>query len=154
MTRSHKLSLFRAGLVLLAATAGAPQPSHAGPAAGAAAGALAGQSFVVSVAAPAAKVGAPSATTVTFKAAAGYHINLDFPTTLKLNLPAGVSTPKADLKKADAKVSKEEGSFQFPLTAASAGQKAIQGELRFAVCTETTSEPQRTAVTITLDVKP
>ncbi len=152
MTRSHKLSLPGAGLALILAALGLPQPSQAGPSA--AAGALNGKPYSVTIAAPATKVGAPSAASVTFKASAGYHINLDFPTTLKLNLPAGVSTPNAELKKGDAKVSKEEGSFQFPLTAASAGQKAIQGELRFAVCTETTCEPQRTPVTITLDVKP
>lgn len=160
MTRVHKLSLFGTalgtGLALLLIGVAAPRPSHAGPIAAAGPGAALGtKPYTISVVAPAAKVGAKGAATVTMKPGSGYHLNTEFPLSLKLTLPDGVTTPKAELKKADAKTFKEaEGSFDIPFVAASAGQKTIQGELRFAVCTETTCEPQRTQVTITLDVKP
>ncbi len=152
MTRTLKLSVLGLGLALVSATTVVSSMAQAQPAA---AGALAGKPYSVAIQAAPTKVGAQSTATVTFKPGKGYHLNLDFPTSLKLNLPAGVSSPKPSLAKADAKtVSAEQGVFEVQLTAASAGQKSIPGTLRFAVCTEATCEPQSTPVTITLDVKP
>lgn len=156
MTRTRKRSALNRvvglGFALFSAVLLAPSWTQAQPVA---AGPLAAKPYSVTVHAPTAKVGAQSTATVTFKPGQGYHLNKDFPTSLKLNLPAGVSTPKPSLAKADAKAFSEDvATFEVQLTAASAGQKAITGTLRFAVCTEATCEPQSTPVTITLDVKP
>jgi len=152
MTRTLKLSALALGLGLFSIGVLTPGLTQAQPTA---AGPLAGKPYSVAVQAVGTKVGAASTATVTFKPGKGYHLNKDFPTSLKLNLPAGVSSPKPSLAKADAKTfSETEGVFEVLLTSASAGQKAITGTLRFAVCTEATCEPQTTPVTITLDVKP
>lgn len=116
-----------------------------GPAAGAA-GALAGPPYTVNVAKAQAKLGAKTVVQVKFKPGAGYHLNQDFPTTLKLTPTPGVAVEKPNQAKADAQLTEQEGRFDVALTVSEAGAKTIVGELRFAVCTNTTCEPQRTQV--------
>lgn len=110
--------------------------------------------FTISVNAPAAKVGADGVATVEIKPASGYHFNKDYPTSLKLVPVAGVAAP-AKLGKADAGVKIEEAgaSFEVKFKAAEPGKKALTGQLSFAVCTATTCDPRKAAVTINLDVK-
>jgi hypothetical protein len=50
-------------------------------------------------------------------------------------------------------MSKDECRFEVTLTGNEAGQKTVPGELKFAVCTDTTCDPQKTAVSIALSVK-
>ena len=128
-------------------------PVAAGPEAGKLAGAAEGKPFSVSVGRLSAKKGEPATTQVVVTAAKGYHLNKDYPPSLKLTLPAGVSAKKAALTKADAVLGETEGRFEVVLTSAEAGKKSVSGDLRFAVCTETTCDPQRSAVTIEMDVK-
>jgi hypothetical protein len=111
--------------------------------------------YTVSVPKVAATHGQPATAQVAFRPAAGYHLNTEFPTSLKLNAPAGVTTAKASLAKSDAKLSEKEGSFSVVLTAQDAGKKVVSGELRFAVCTDngTSCEPQRLPIAIELDAK-
>ncbi len=127
--------------------------SYAGGGAGTMAGALSGQPFTLNVAKVAAKKGQPAKATVTIMPAAGYHMNAEYPTSLKLKPPEGVTVANADLKKADAKLSDRQASFEVVVTAASAGKKVVPGELRFAVCTDTTCDPQRSPVSIEVDVQ-
>lgn len=138
------------GLVLSSRSSQAAAPAAEG---GKLAGAMAGKPYTLSIAKVSAKKGQPATTQVVIKPAAGYHINKDFPTSLKLTPPAGVTLAKAELKKADAKLSETEGSFEVTLTADKVGAQQVPGELRFAVCTETTCDPQRSPVAIELDVK-
>mgnify|MGYP000019285361 CR=1 FL=1 len=168
MSREHRFGLRHAvlgglvvfGSVLGVAVVSAPKCQAAPPAAsklaadsGKLAGAVAGMPYTLTIAKVSAVKGKPATAQVVIKPAAGYHINKDFPTSLKLTPPAGVTLAKAELKKADAKLSENEGSFDVTLTAANAGALKIPGELRFAVCTETTCDPQRSSVNIELDVK-
>ena len=167
MSREHRFGPRHAvlgGLVVFGSVLGitvvsAPKCQAAPPAAtkladsGKLAGAVSGMPYTLTIAKVSAVKGQPATAQVVIKPAAGYHINKDFPTSLKLNPPAGVTLAKAELKKADAKLSETEGSFAVTLTAANAGAQKIPGELRFAVCTETTCDPQRSSVNIELDVK-
>ncbi len=50
-------------------------------------------------------------------------------------------------------MSKSECRFDVVLTGAEAGKKTVTGNLSFAVCTETTCDPQKATVTIDLTVK-
>lgn len=111
--------------------------------------------FTVTVSAPAAKVGAAAAARVDIKPAAGYHMNKDYPTSLKLVAPAGVELPKAKLAKGDAgvKVEEKEVGFEVPYTAKEAGKKTIAGTLSFAVCTETNCAPQKAPVSVVVEAK-
>lgn len=120
---------------------------------GSIAGAVSGKPFSVTVAQVTAAKGQPVKAEVVVKPGAGYHINEEFPTKLSLKAPAGVTLAKADLGKADAKMSKDECRFEVTLTGNEAGQKTVPGELKFAVCTDTTCDPQKTAVSIALSVK-
>src|SRR4051812_19966939 len=61
--------------------------------------------FTLAIEAPAARPGQSATARVELKPAAGYHINKDFPTSLRLVAPAGVELPKPTLKKADGQVS-------------------------------------------------
>jgi hypothetical protein len=81
-------------------------------------------------------------------------MNLDYPLTLKLVPPAGVTLAKASLTKQDAKLlNAQEGQLEVVLTGSEVGAKSVAGELRFAVCTEDTCEPQKVAIAIAVDVK-
>lgn len=117
------------------------------------AAAVAGAPYSVTVAKVAAKLGQPATARIIIKPAAGWHLNKDFPTTLKLRPPTEVTAQKTELGKSDVTLSEQEGRFDVVLTSAAAGTKAVPGELRFAVCTETSCNPQKSAVTIQMDVK-
>ena len=147
-----KLTGFLLGSLALASPAPAEK---AAPAADASklAGAMAGRPFTLNIAKVSAKKGAPATTQIVITPAAGYHLNTDYPTSLKLNPPAGITAAKVDFKKADAKLTEKLGSFEVVLTASEAGKQKVPGELRFAVCTDTTCDPQRSPVTIELEVK-
>ena len=117
------------------------------------AGAVAGKPYTLHITPVSAKKGQPATVTVLFTPAKGYHVNKDFPTKLKLSPPAGVVAAKTELLGKDAKLTEQEGRFEVQLTSSEAGKKSVPGELRFAVCTETTCDPQKATVTIDLTVK-
>ena len=120
---------------------------------GSIAGAVAGKPFSVTVAPVSGHKGLAVKATVVVKPGAGYHINEEFPTKLSLKAPAGVTVAKAELGKADAKLSKDECRFEVTLTGTETGKKTVAGDLRFAVCTDTTCDPQKAAVSLEVDVK-
>ncbi len=109
--------------------------------------------YTITVAKVAAKVGQPATAKVVIKPAAGYHMNQDYPTSLKLTPVAGVTLPKADFAKADAALAPEEASFQVALTSTEAGTKSVAGNVRFAVCAADNCSPQKDTVTITVDAR-
>lgn len=116
-------------------------------------GATGAKPYTVTVARVEARKGQPATASVRIKPAAGWHVNKEFPASLKLKLPAGVTAQKTELGKADAVLSEQEGRFDVVLTSAETGKKAVPGDLRFAVCTDTTCDPQKSQVTIEMDVK-
>jgi len=111
--------------------------------------------FVVTVDAPAGKVGAESGFTVSVKAKTGWKLNAEFPTKLKIEPPAGVKVAKGTQKKADAvEFSEKKGaSWKVQYTASAAGTKQFSGELRFAVCTDATCDPKKADLAFSVDVK-
>jgi len=117
-------------------------------------GALAGDKpFKLNIDKVTAKAGQPATVKVVFRAGSGYHVNKDFPTELRLKLPDGVSAQKSTLVKQDAQLSEEEGRFDVVLTASQRGKRTVLGELRFAVCTASTCDPQRAPISIEMDVQ-
>lgn len=129
------------GLVLVAALT-TVRPAHAEP-----------TSFTLSVEAPETKVGAPARAKVKLVAGTGYHVNADYPTSLKLTPPAGVDLPKPTLSAKEAAIKPSEAQFDVAYTAKEAGKKTFSGILSFAVCTATTCDPHREKVTFTVDVR-
>jgi hypothetical protein len=85
---------------------------------------------------------------------APWHINLDFPTSLKLDPPAGVTLASKELKKADArKLDDNNCEFAVKLTPSAAGEHALTGQLKFAVCQDEACSPVTQDVEIKLAAK-
>lgn len=81
----------------------------------------------------------------------GYKMNKDFPTKLTLEPPAGVSLSKTVLEPADAEqFTEKELAFAVKMTAPAAGEYTIPGTIKFAVCTDTTCDPKKQKVALTL----
>jgi hypothetical protein len=109
--------------------------------------------FTVEAKAVAAKVREPAAAKVVFVAAAGWHINREYPTSLRCTPPESVKLAKSDLTKTDATISEKEGRFEVTATALSAGRHVISCTLAFAVSTLSSADPERVSVEIVLDAK-
>jgi hypothetical protein len=103
-----------------------------------------GKGFVLVVTPPdGAAAGAASAASVTLSPTTGYHLNKEYPTSLKVTAPDGVTCDKADQKVEDAKKFEEQGAeFAVACTAAAPGEKQFIATFKFAVCTATTCDPK------------
>ena len=110
--------------------------------------------FRVTIEAPAAKVGAAAQARVKVTAGDGYHVNKDYPTSLKLTAPSGVDLPKATVTRGNGvTIEEKQALFEIAYTAKEPGKKTFTGEMKFAVCTDTTCDPKKEKVTFTVDVK-
>jgi hypothetical protein len=112
-------------------------------------------SYVLKVEAPPAKKGQKALAKLKITPAAGYHMNKEYPTSLVLNaVPAGVLVDKMKQTAKDAAKFEEAGAeFDVAYTAANAGKQVVAGEIKFAVCTPSSCDPQKSAVSFELDVK-
>lgn len=80
-------------------------------------------------------------------------MNLDFPTSLKLTPPEGVTVVNADLKKGDAKIDEKACSFDVKFTAAKQGEQTFSGKFKFAVCQDAECAPVTEEVQFKVAVK-
>jgi hypothetical protein len=112
-------------------------------------------SYTLKVDAPAAKKGQKAVAKIKITPGSGYHMNKEYPTSLTLNgVPAGVTVDKTKFTGKDAaKWEEQGGEFDVGYTAAAAGKKVVTGELKFAVCSATTCDPKKSAVSFEIDVK-
>ncbi len=97
--------------------------------------------YVLQIDTPEATAGKEGSVTVRVVPKAPWHMNLDFPTSLKLEAPAGVTLAKADLKKADATLDESTCAFDVKFTAPTAGEHAFSGKFKFAVCQDEACSP-------------
>ena len=110
--------------------------------------------FALKLEVPPAKKGQRAVVKLRLVPGSGYHMNKDFPTSLVMAAPAGVTLEKPRQSAADAARFSESGAdFEVALTAGEPGAKLVSGELKFAVCTATTCDPKREKVSFTLEVK-
>ena len=79
-----------------------------------------------------------SATTIEITPLAGYKMNKDFPTSLKVDNAAGAKTPKTDFATGDAEITEERVGFRVDFTPNQAGTLAMTGTTNFSVCNERT----------------
>jgi hypothetical protein len=115
--------------------------------------AFAADQYDLKVKAASGKAGEKTVATVSVKPKGAYHVNLEYPHKLVLTAPDGVTVEKAKLVAKDAKISKEAIEFEVAVTPAAKGKKTIEGELKFAVCTDTDCAPQTEKVSIVVDAK-
>jgi hypothetical protein len=90
---------------------------------------------------PAAESGKESKVTVRVVPKEPWHMNLDFPTSLKVDAPDGVAVVNADLKKADAKLDESACQFDVAFTPSAAGDQTFTGKFKFAVCQDEACSP-------------
>lgn len=85
---------------------------------------------------------------------AGWKMNKEFPTKLRVTAPAGVTVAKAEQSVADAERFEDGGAtFAVGFKADSAGKKAFQAKFKFAVCTDATCTPKTQELAWVVDVK-
>lgn len=91
---------------------------------------------------------------VTVVPKAPWHMNLDFPTTLAIGAPDGVTLAKAEMKKADAdKLDENSAEYSVKFTPAAAGDKSFTGKFKFAVCQDEACSPVTEEVAFKVAVK-
>ena len=110
-------------------------------------------SYALTIDAPEAKAGQEATVKVRVVPKEPWHMNLDFPTSLKLEAPAGLTFAKADLKKGDAKLDEGSCEFDVKFTPASAGEQKFTGKFKFAVCQESECWPVTENVEVQVAVK-
>ena len=102
-----------------------------------------------------AKVGQAVQVKVKVTPKAPWHMNLDFPTSLAVEAPAGVELAKPKLAKADAtKLDESSCEFDLAFTPKEAGEKAFKGTFKFAVCQDEACSPVTEDVTFAVNVVP
>lgn len=82
-----------------------------------------------------------------------WHMNLDYPTSLKLEAPDGLAVTNADLKKGDAKLDESACEFAVSFKPTEAGDHAVSGKFKFAVCKDEACSPVTEEVEFQVAVK-
>ena len=82
---------------------------------------------------------------------AGFHMNKEFPASLSVTPPAGVTVAQAKVK--PTKVEESELDFEVAYTPTQAGKKTFTGEIKFAVCSASSCDPKKQSLNFTVDVK-
>ena len=113
------------------------------------------ETYPVRVPAPAASAGKKSAATVSITPKKGWKLNLEFPTKLVVEPPAGASVDKKKQKKADAaSFSEKKGAiWRVVFTANKAGKNTFSADLKFAMCSSATCDPKRETFRFDVGVK-
>jgi hypothetical protein len=82
-----------------------------------------------------------------------YHVNQDFPTTVSVTAPSGVTLPHAELAATDAAEMREQlARFDVPFTA-QAGEHRVTARVSFAVCTPEQCMPDERTLALSLPVQ-
>ena len=83
-----------------------------------------------------------------------YHINQDYPISIDLSGPDGISFAKPHLDRPDAaEFGEKKARFDVPFTPASAGEHKVQAVVKFAVCTPETCVPDERTLALAVAVK-
>jgi len=103
---------------------------------------------------PEAKAGTESKVKIRVVPKGRWHMNLDFPTSLKMEAPKDVKLAKADQKKKDAiKLDLGQVEYDVAFTAAQAGEKDFTGKFKFAICIEEACAPVTEKLAFKVTVK-
>ncbi len=101
-----------------------------------------------------AKQGEEGKVTVRVEPAGPWHMNLDYPTSLKMEPTAGVELAKAEQKKVDAlKLDEDSCEYEIAFTPAAEGDKAFKGQFKFAVCQDDACSPVTKDIAFQVAVK-
>jgi hypothetical protein len=100
------------------------------------------------------KAGQASSFGVALTASGGYHVNEEFPIRVTVRAPEGVTLPKGQLVRADAaEFGAERARFDVPFTPVAAGEKRVEVQVDFAVCTPENCMPDQRTLALALPVE-
>ena len=112
------------------------------------------QTYALEVEPATAAVGSPGEVKIRIVPQSPWHMNLEYPTSLKIAAPDGVTVAKAEQKKGDAVKLDEDGcEFSVAFTPDSAGAKTFTGEFKFAVCQDDVCSPKTETLEFEVAVK-
>lgn len=102
----------------------------------------------------AAQAGQPASVTVRVLPKAPWHMNLDYPTSLRVEPTAGIELAQTDLKKSDATQLDADGcQFDVGFTPKASGEQTFTGQFKFAVCQDEACAPVTRDVEFKVAVK-
>jgi len=113
--------------------------------------AFADSSYNVQIDAPVAQKAHKGVAKIHITPGAGFHVNKEYPASMSVVAPAGVTVDKA--KAPPTKVEEAAMDFEVAYTPSEAGKKTFTGELKFAVCSANSCDPKKQALNFTVDVK-
>jgi hypothetical protein len=113
--------------------------------------AFADNSFRVQVDAPAAQKAKKGVAKIHITPGPGFHVNKDYPSSVSVVAPAGVTVDKAKLP--PTKVEEAAMDFEVSYMPNESGKKTFTGELKFAVCSASSCDPKKQPLNFTVDVK-
>lgn len=111
------------------------------------------RNYTITVAPVSGQSGKLATAHVVVRPAQGFHMNVSYPAAIKLETTPGVTLQKTQYGRSDGRVDEREISFDVGLTAANPGRYSVKGQLRFAVSTDTASDPHVEPVTIEMTIK-
>jgi hypothetical protein len=98
--------------------------------------------------------GKPGSVAVTLKPRGVYHVNQDYPMSVALKAPAGITLAKAELQKAEAaEFTEKVARFDIPVTPTAAGSHKLEAHVKFAVCTPENCVPDERTLALALTVQ-
>ena len=116
--------------------------------------AVAGDQYDVTVKSPSCKTNERAVARISVAPKGAFHVNLEYPIKLTITPPDGVKLDKEKQTKDDAKRFEKAGlDFEVGFVADGKGKKSFNGEIRFAVCTDTDCKPTTEKVAFDVDVK-
>lgn len=117
-------------------------------------GAFADPAYTIRVDAPPVKKAHPGVAKIHIAPGQGFHFNKDYPASVTVTAPAGVTVPKTKLTAKDAASLSETGAeFDVAYTPSQKGKKTFTGELKFAVCSASSCDPKKEKLAFTVEVK-
>ncbi len=99
--------------------------------------------YRIRIVSPEAKAGAPASTRIEITPLAGYKMNKDFPSRLRVDVTDKATMPKTDFQQGDAEITEERLGFMVGLTPKAAGAISMTGTTDFSVCNESTCKLYR-----------
>lgn len=110
--------------------------------------------FAVKVSGQSLQVGQAQKVQIKLTADAPWHMNMEYPTSMKLSQASGLQLNKTKFKKGDATIlSEHKIVFEVPVVAASAGRFETDATIKFAICKADSCSPASTKVKLRLNAK-
>lgn len=104
--------------------------------------ALADDRFDLKISGQRVEVGKPAKVQIKLTADNPWHMNMEYPTSLKVKGDGGLQLSKLKFRQGDASVlSEHKIVFAIPVTATSAGSHRVQGKIKFAICKADSCSP-------------